>query len=133
MKIGVFALDKKGIMQGKIFGLGLVTTPVIFEPQTSRDGKDYSRLIADPAKEAYEIGVAFPKEKDGMVYHSVIIESPVLPTPINAALFPDKDNESKFNLVWNRPEPQGLKAEATVSVNGHSQSRRVTGSPRPML
>ncbi|MEJ0061660.1 MAG: DUF736 family protein [Alphaproteobacteria bacterium] len=62
-----------------------------------------------------------------MQYHSVNIESPVLPTPINAALFQDKEDDSKFNLIWNRPEQQGLKAEATLSVAGQPQSRRFSG------
>ena len=134
IKIGTFAADKKGVMHGKIYGLGLGVTPVMFEPQTSKDGKSYFRLIADPAKEAYEIGAAFPKDKDGMAYHSVSIESPALPAPINAALFQDKESNT-FNLVWNRQdEPKDLKAEATVNVNVQPQhqaqtTRRSNGDP----
>src|SRR5580704_19618808 len=103
VKIGVFEADKKGIMHGKIYGLGLGVTPVLFESQTSKDGKSYFRLIADPAKEAYEIGAAFPRDKDGMAYHSISIESPVLHAPINAALFQDKESGA-YNLVWNRQD-----------------------------
>src|SRR5271170_4793585 len=121
VKIGTFVTDKKGVMHGKIYGLGLGVTPVMFEPQTSKDGKQYFRLIADPAKEAYEIGAAFPRDKDGMLYHSVSIESPVLPTPINAALFQDKES-GNYNLVWNRQDdPKDLRAEATVNVNVQPQ------------
>ena len=117
IKIGTFEQDQKGVMQGRIFGLGMGATPVMFEPQTSKDGKQYFRLIADPAKDAYEIGVAFPKDKDGMIYHSVSIESPALPTPINAALFQDKES-GLLNLVWSRPDnEQAPRAEATVNVN----------------
>lgn len=130
MKIGTFAVDNQGVLQGRIYGLGLGAVHVVFDPQTSKDNKEYFRLIADPAKEAYEIGVAFPKEKGEMVYHSVSIESPVLAAPINAALFPDKDHEGSYNLVWNRPEPQGLKAEATVSVGGKPPQARRFASPR---
>src|SRR5277367_4060366 len=101
IKIGTFSADKKGVMHGRIFGLGLGVTPVIFEPQTSKDGKSYFRLIADPAKDAYEIGAAFPRDKDGMSYHSVSIDSPVLAAPINAALFQDKESGA-LNLVWSR-------------------------------
>lgn len=138
IKIGTFSADKKGVMHGKIYGLGLGVTPVMFEPQTSKDGKSYFRLIADPAKEAYEIGAAFPRDKDGMVYHSVSIESPALPAPINAALFHDKESGT-LNLVWNRQdEAKDLKAEATVNVNvqpqqqSQAQTRRPNGQ-QPML
>ena len=74
MKIGTFTQDNQGVLHGKVYGLGLGVTSVVFDPQTSKDGKEYYRLIADPANEAYEIGVAFPKEKGGMPYHSVSIE-----------------------------------------------------------
>ena len=93
----------------------------MFEPQTSKDGKQYFRLIADPAKEGYEIGAAFPKEKDGMPYHSVSIESPALSAPINAALFQDRESDA-YNLMWNRQDdPKDLRAEATVNVNVQPQ------------
>jgi len=130
MKIGTFALDNDGVLRGRIYGLGLGAVHVVFDPQTSKDNREYFRLIADPAKDAYEIGVAFPKEKSGMNYHSVSIESPVLAAPVNAALFPDKEHPETFNLVWNRPEQQGLKAEATVSVGGKPQHARRFASPK---
>jgi len=121
VKIGTFAANKDGLLTGKIFGLGLGVTPVMFEPQTSKEGKRYFRLIADPAKAGYEIGAAFPKEKDGMSYHSVSIDSPVLPAPINAALFTDKET-GNFNLVWSRQEEgKEPKAEATVNFYGQPQ------------
>jgi uncharacterized protein (DUF736 family) len=136
VKIGTFVTDKKGVMHGKIYGLGLGVTPVMFEPQTSKDGKGYFRLIADPAKEAYEIGAAFPRDKDGMPYHSVSIDSPVLPAPINAALFQDRESGA-LNLVWNRQdEAKDLKAEATVNVNVQPQQQmqpRRSNGPQPML
>jgi len=50
-----------------------------------------------------------------MIYHSVSIDSPVLPAPISAALFPDKESNT-FNLVWNRQDGEkDLRAEATVT------------------
>lgn len=131
IKIGTFSEDKKGIMHGKIFGFGLGVTPVMFDPQTSKDGKQYFRIIADPTKDGYEIGAAFPKEKDGMAYHSVSIRSPALPGPINAALFQDRESGS-FNLVWNRQDdPKDFRAEATVNVNlqpqHQAQAKRSSG------
>ena len=111
MKIGTFVQSPEGSLLGRIHGLGMVTTAVNFEPQTSRDGKSYYRLIADPAKDVYEIGVAFPKEKDGRTYYSVSIDSPMFPNPVSAALFPDKGNRGVYSLIWNRPEAQGIQPE----------------------
>lgn len=133
MRIGLVTLDKKGGMRGKIFGLGLGMIVVVFEPTVSNNNNDYFKLVADPDKEPYEIGAAFPKEKNGLLYHSVMIESPVLPAPINAALFQNKDMPGTYDLVWNRPELQGLKAEATVSVNGHAQGRRSSNGQQRLI
>ena len=103
VKIGSFTPNQQGILQGHVFGLGLGSTPVAFVPQTSQSGNGYYRLIADPEGAAYEIGVAFPKEKNGSLYHSINIDSPVLPAPINAALFSDRKT-GEYNLFWSRPE-----------------------------
>lgn len=103
VKIGSFTPDQQGILQGRIFGLGLGSTSVSFVPQTSQSGNNYYRLMADSTGSAYEIGVAFPKEKNGNIYHSINIDSPVLPAPISAALFPDR-NTGEYNLFWSRPE-----------------------------
>ena len=46
IRIGTFAADKKGVMHGKIYGLGLGVTPVMFEPQTSKDGKFNGSIIS---------------------------------------------------------------------------------------
>ncbi len=122
VKIGSFNVDKDGFLLGRIYGLGMGSTPVLFEPMTSRDGKSYFRLIADPAKEGYEIGAAFPKDKDGMLWHTVSIDSPVLPAPINAALFPDREGVG-YNLVWNRQDGNDLKADATPQPQHQAQSQ----------
>ncbi|MDE1902136.1 MAG: DUF736 family protein [Alphaproteobacteria bacterium] len=111
VKIGTFTLNQQGILEGHIYGLGLGSTPVVFAPQTSQSGNSYYRLIADPQNNAYEIGVAFPKEKNGNIYHSISIDSPALQTPINATLFADK-NTGDHNLFWSRMENTAPKTEA---------------------
>ncbi|MDP9127248.1 MAG: DUF736 family protein [Pseudomonadota bacterium] len=110
MKIGSFLEGEKGALEGHVYGLGIGTLAVRFEPQVSKDGKDYFRLIADPQHGAYEIGAAFPKEKGGICYLSVNLESPVLASPIHAALFADKDR-SIHNLVWSRIDRDMPKEE----------------------
>jgi uncharacterized protein (DUF736 family) len=110
VKIGTFTPNQQGILQGHIYGFGLGSTPVVFAPQTSQSGNSYYRLMADPAGKAYEIGVAFPKEKNGNIYHSISIDSPVLQAPINATLFHDKKT-GDHNLFWSRMEDAAPKAE----------------------
>ena len=111
VKIGTFTLNQQGILQGHIYGLGLGTTPVVFVPQTSQSGNSYYRLMADPSGNAYEIGVAFPKEKNGTIYHSISIDSPVLQAPINATLFSDK-RTGDHNLLWSRMEDAFPKVDS---------------------
>jgi len=103
IKIGTFTSNQQGILEGHIYGLGLGSTPVAFAPQTSQSGYSYYRLIADPKGNAYEIGAAFPKEKNGQIYHSISIDSPLLQKPINATLFADR-NTGEHNLFWSRFE-----------------------------
>ncbi|MEJ0062761.1 MAG: DUF736 domain-containing protein [Alphaproteobacteria bacterium] len=130
IKIGSFGEDGDGFLHGRIYGLGLGVVPVLFEPQTSKGGKSYYRLVADPDQNPHEIGAAFPRDKDGMTYYSVSIDSPALPAPINAALFKDRENGA-YNLVWSRQEEEkDLKAEATVNVNVQPQ-QQVTQGRKP--
>lgn len=112
VKIGTFSLNQQGIFEGHIYGLGLGSTPVAFAPQTSQGGNSYYRLIADPKGSAYEIGVAFPKEKNGHIYHMISIDSPVLQRPINAMLFADR-NTGDHNLFWSRMEDTAPMAAAS--------------------
>ncbi len=116
VKLGKAVKDETGVIHGRISGLGMGSVDFITEEATSLDGKPYLKLIADPTGDAYEVGAAFPKTKDGMAYYSVSLESPILSAPINAALFPDKNNANAFNLVWNRPEQPKASADATAET-----------------
>ncbi len=126
IKIGTFTLNQQGILEGHVYGLGLGSTPVAFTPQTSHSGNSYYRLMANPSANAYEIGVAFPKEKNEHVSHSISIDSPMLQTPINATLFADR-NTGEHNLFWSRIE--GIpKADA----NNQPPVRPASPSPMPV-
>jgi len=130
IRIGNFKPDKKGIFHGRLFGIGLDSTPVVFLPQVSKDGKDYFRLVADHGEQSYDIGAGFRREKDGVTYYSVSMDSPALPAPINAGLFKDREGNG-YNLVWSRQEyDKELKAEATVNVNVQPQPE-MQGVNRP--
>jgi uncharacterized protein (DUF736 family) len=51
-----------------------------------------------------ELGAAWHKTSErGTEYHSVQLDSPLLPKPLNCALF--KKNDGEFQLVWDRPKP----------------------------
>jgi uncharacterized protein (DUF736 family) len=103
MNLGLFVQDETGTLHGKFSGLGLGSTSIISQRATSLEGKPYLKLIADPLGAAYEVGVAFPKEKNSMNYYSAILDSPIFEAPLNVALFPDKEVPNLFRLVWNRP------------------------------
>jgi len=126
VKIGTFTLNQQGILQGHVYGFGLGSTPVSFVPQTSEGGNSYYRLMADPAGKSYEVGVAFPKEKNGSIYHSISIDSPVLQSPINATLFHDK-RTGDHNLFWSRMEDAVPKAE----TNNQPPARPAVTQPMP--
>jgi len=114
--IGTFLQDAQGAFHGKLLALGLPATSVLFEPVLDkRDGQPDFRLIADPVLNAYEIGAAWRKQKDNMTYYFVSIESPLLAAPLHAALFQDKENAEKFNLVFDRyHQVPRIAAEATL-------------------
>lgn len=126
LKLGTAVKDTDGTLHGRIGSLGLGSVDFIGQEATSQDGKSYIKLIADPAGDAYEIGAAFPREKDGLSYYSVNLESPVFPAPLNAALFPDRSDTDQFNLVWSRPDT-APSAEATATAS-QPQHRRYTGA-----
>jgi uncharacterized protein (DUF736 family) len=126
MKLGSFLQDSSGDMHGRIHGLGLGVTSVIFEPQTSKEGMPYFRVIANPVGEAYDIGAAFEKEKDGLKYYSVCLDSPALAGPVNAVLFPDRGNSGAYNLFWERPDMQKPKLE--LIADGRQSGRKFVGA-----
>jgi uncharacterized protein (DUF736 family) len=125
IRLGTFTQDRNGNLDGKIFGLGLGVVPVVFEPMEAKDHSKYLRGIANPTTDAYEIGAAFPREdKNHSAYYSVSLDSALFPAPVNAALFPDRNNPKVFNLVWSRPDAdQSPNAQATVNINVPPESR----------
>jgi uncharacterized protein (DUF736 family) len=51
-----------------------------------------------------DLGAAWKKTSGkGTTYHSVQLDSPLLPKPINCVLF--EQNDGSFHLVWERPKP----------------------------
>ena len=99
VKLGKAYRDEFGALHGRINGIGIGSTDFLTEHATAQNGRQYFKLIADPLGHPYDIGAAFRKQKDGLSYYSVSLESPLLQAPIHAALFPDPHNEDSYNLV----------------------------------
>jgi len=127
VKLGKFAQDSSGMLYGRICALGIGSTNVVSQEAKSMDGRPYLKLVADSLNAAYEVGAAFLKEKDGMTYYSVILDSPLFPASLNAALFPDKENEGMFNLVWNKEDAVRYSAEPGA-LPGSPGGRRYIGA-----
>ena len=108
LKIGSFQASETGDIYGTVHGLGMGATPVVFATQFGKDGRIYYRLIAETETAAFEIGVAFPKDKNGLLWYAVTIDSPMFPAPISAALFGDRDKKN-YNLVWSREDQSSPK------------------------
>ena len=126
MKLGKFVEDQDGTLHGKISGLGMNTVSVVSEPTVDLSGNTYLKLIADPLGDAYEVGAAFPKVKDGMSYYAVNLDSPALPATIHGALFRDRKVPHSLNLIWNRPDQSGQSNNAMPRA-GQPQGNRFTG------
>ncbi len=128
--LGKFMQDGSGTLHGKIGGLGLVPTSVVSESATSQGGKSYLKLFGDPLGSCFEIGAAFPKEKDGVTYYSVNLESPIFPAPINGILYPDKHETNTLNLLWSRPEQPKTSIEQITEAS--RQVKRNVGASATM-
>ena len=111
MRIGRFYRSQNGGMSGRIQGLGLTGTTVSVKKETSKEGKEYFRVVADPMGDPYDVGVMFEKQKDNKVFYSVILDTPMLPAPIYATLRPDERLPGQFHLFWDRAEMQKAIAE----------------------
>jgi uncharacterized protein (DUF736 family) len=102
MIIGRFENAQNGRIVGELDTLLADTKPIIFEPNAN--GPDYIVMT----ETACEAGAAWKKtSKDGTKeYVSVRLDSPFLPVPVNAALFPAKDSSGRYILVWDRKKPE---------------------------
>jgi uncharacterized protein (DUF736 family) len=126
MRLGQFIQYTDDTYRGTVSFLGLGTVEVATQRVISKEGDPYIKLVGDPDNTAYEIGALFEKKKaNGEIYFSVAIDSPLLPNPISAALFRDRDSIDLFNLVWQRPEQQ-IKAAPDASARRQYVGANVT-------
>jgi uncharacterized protein (DUF736 family) len=99
MIIGKFQNAENGRITGELDALLVGRMKLTFEPNTK--GADYNVTT----ETGCEAGAAWKKtSKDGKKdFVSVRLDSPFLPTAVNAALFPAKE-AGRHVLVWDRPE-----------------------------
>jgi len=102
MIIGKFQNAENGRITGELDALLVGRVKLTFEPNTK--GADYTVQT----ETGCEVGAAWKKtSKEGdKPYISVRLDSPFLPKPINAALFPAKDGAERQVLVWDQPKPK---------------------------
>jgi uncharacterized protein (DUF736 family) len=102
MIIGRFQNAENGRITGELDALLADTKPLLFVPNSN--GPDYIVLT----ETACEAGAAWKKtSKDGKKeFVSVRLDSPFLPVPVNAALFPAKDGAGRHVLIWDRKKPE---------------------------
>ena len=99
MIIGTFENRPNGRISGELDALVVGLVPLTFEPNAK--GADYTVMT----ETGCEAGAAWKKtSKDGgKPYISTRLDSPFLPTPLNAALFPGKE-PGQHVLVWDRQD-----------------------------
>lgn len=106
MIIGSFDYDKKNdTFLGDIVTLNFSVCSVGFKPVERRGDKDPDYRITAPTFSGFvELGAGWKRTSDkGKTFVSVALDSPLLPVPLNAALFLDKDDKAA-SLVWSRPK-----------------------------
>ena len=102
MIIGKFQNAENGRIVGELDALLVGSKLLSFQPNSN--GADYIVVTGTGC----EAGAAWKKiSKDGKKeFVSVRLDSPFLPVPINAALFPAKDGAGRHVLVWDRKKPE---------------------------
>lgn len=119
MNLSKFTKNDDGVFEGKIQGLGLGSVYVQSQIATSKKDTIYYRLVATDANgDKYEVGSMWPREKDGLKYLSVSLDSPFFAQPINAALFPDKDEPNAYRLIWQREPIAKTEATNATAIEG---------------
>jgi uncharacterized protein (DUF736 family) len=103
MIIGKFQIKEDGQIVGELQALLFGRVNLTFRPNDK--GADYTVIFTETGTEA---GAAWKKtsKEGGKPYISVRLDSPVLSKPFNAAMFPGRDQDGTYVLVWDRPEPK---------------------------
>ena len=108
MIIGKFQTKEDGRIVGELQALLFGRVNLTFQPNDK--GADYTVIFTETGTEA---GAAWKKasKEGGKSFVSVRLDSPVLSKPFNAAMFPGRDQEGSYVLVWDRPEPRDEASE----------------------
>ena len=109
MIIGNFTYDPdKDSYRGTITTLTAGRADVLIRPVRKGGERepDY-RVEHTNGRDSVELGAAWRRTSDKTGdFLSIVLDDPVLPASINAALFHDKPPSNASRLVWTRPQPR---------------------------
>lgn len=121
MMIGRLEQDGDNL-RGVMSVVGLQPTPLLLETCTSKKGEEYYKVYADPEGANCDIGAAFKKKKDNNEYLSITLDSPVFPTPIYGAIFPDMEGGG-FKMVWDRPKNKDVAPQVAQQADQKNEPK----------
>ena len=134
MIIGNFTYDPdKDSYTGTVTTLTAARGDILIRPtRKSGDREPDYRVEHECDGANVELGAAWKRtsEKTGP-FLSVVIDDPVLPASINAALFHDKPPSHAARLVWTRPNPNAKPKTAEAERPVETPPRRARAARRP--
>jgi uncharacterized protein (DUF736 family) len=133
LNLGSFEKDEKtGKLTGVFYGVNMLPTKLIFEPQTSEKGKLYYTIYAQSQHATVEAGAAWPKisqTEKAKPYIDVKLSSPGLATTFYGKLFESEIVPSQYHLLWDEPRHMPrVEAKATPT---EAPARQPAASPAP--
>lgn len=114
MIIGSFTYNKEqDTYLGDIRTLNFDIHSVAFKPVERKGEKEPDYRITAPTEYGgVELGAGWKRTSDkGKDFVSIALDGPLLPAPVNAALFLEEDGEMA-SMVWNRVKPK-TKSDST--------------------
>lgn len=113
MIIGNFTYDSdKDTYRGTITTLTAGRADVVIRPVRKGGEREPDYRVEHGDGNSVELGAAWKRTSDKTgAFLSIVLDDPVLPTSINAALFHDKPPSNASRLVWTRAQPKRPAAE----------------------
>lgn len=101
-RIGSFTRNDDHIFEGQITTLAVKLEVKLIPNPEAEDGSSRAPdLLAFSG--AAEIGAAWAKQENGRPpYYTIRLDDPSWPAPLSAALFQNRLDPKKFDMVWSR-------------------------------
>jgi uncharacterized protein (DUF736 family) len=118
LNLGTFIKDEKtGKLTGVFYGVNMYPTNLVFEPETSREGKLYYKIFAQSQNTRAEAGAAWlkaSKHEKGKPYIDVKLDSPGLAGTFFGRLNASDGAPNQYHLTWNEAK-HAPKADANAA------------------